>query len=856
MRPLRLSVRGFTAFREEQEIDFDGLDLFAIVGPTGSGKSSVLDAMTYALFGQVDRVDEKSTRQMISQGQPRLAVTLDFEVGRERFRVGRSMPRGAGATKIMVERWDGAEWRQAGDGADRVREANKLLERLVGLDFDGFTRSVLLPQGKFSAFMAGDAAERREILVDLLGLSLFERMGKRARQQAKEARDKAQWKEESVTTQYPDATAEALEAAQVAAAAAGERVAALGEAAKRVRAIAERWRAVAEEAGQLEACAGEAADLSLAAARHAEALGLLAGRAATADEVLRDAERVNKQATETAAAAVKARREAEELWGSAGVIVEAREKARRLAAVEAEAATRRTRSEAAESALPAATAAVSAAESVLQEAHAEAERLGAEREAADARLNEVRHAHAVADVVTGLKVGDDCPVCGEPLTALPKAPGAAALRQTERAEREARQAAEAGAKRAGEAEGELQRARDRLERAERDAESAREEVARCLGEATELRAALAGVFDGQLPEDPAAALDYRASEVERLVAEEASTSKRAADAERTLNEARGLSERLLGEAAAERAGLVALSVASIAERAGRVAADLDGPRSVELPPASRLAELAEGAASWAEALKDYGARLSMAARERAASGQGHVAEATLAAGGLVPEAPSLDALLQSVELAEREAIREHEQRKAEAERIDRDIKAVVELRRAASELRVRARLFSDLAKELQADRLIAFLQAEALRLLAVGGSTRLSSLSSGRYALAYEGDEFLVVDRWNGDETRSVRTLSGGETFLASLALALALAEQVSSLAVTEHASLDSLFLDEGFGTLDPETLDVVVEAIEQLGGDGRMVGVITHVRDLADRLPARLEVTKSPRGSTVRRAG
>src|SRR5438552_11529321 len=105
VRPLKLAVKGFTAFRDEQAVDFDGLDLFAIVGPTGSGKSSVLDAMTYALFGQVDRVDEKSTRQMISQGQPRLAVTLDFEVGRDRYRVTRSLPRG-GTTKIIVERWD------------------------------------------------------------------------------------------------------------------------------------------------------------------------------------------------------------------------------------------------------------------------------------------------------------------------------------------------------------------------------------------------------------------------------------------------------------------------------------------------------------------------------------------------------------------------------------------------------------------------------------------------------------------------------------------------------------------------------------------------------------------------------
>jgi exonuclease SbcC len=161
--------------------------------------------------------------------------------------------------------------------------------------------------------------------------------------------------------------------------------------------------------------------------------------------------------------------------------------------------------------------------------------------------------------------------------------------------------------------------------------------------------------------------------------------------------------------------------------------------------------------------------------------------------------------------------------------------------------------FDALAKELRADRVISFLQAEALQLLAAAGSERLATLSSDRFHLAFEDDEFFVVDTWNGEERRSVRTLSGGETFLASLALALALSEQVRSLSVSEKARIDSLFLDEGFGTLDPESLEVVVDAIEQLGGDGRMVGVITHVQELAIRLPARIEVEKSPRGSRLK---
>src|SRR5204862_6050321 len=113
--------------------------------------------------------------------------------------------------------------------------------------------------------------------------------------------------------------------------------------------------------------------------------------------------------------------------------------------------------------------------------------------------------------------------------------------------------------------------------------------------------------------------------------------------------------------------------------------------------------------------------------------------------------------------------------------------------------------------------------------------------------LGEKSRDFAVVDHRNADEVRSVRTLSGGETFLASLALALALSERVAELAADGAVRLEALFLDEGFGTLDADTLDVVASAIENLGAGGRMVGIVTHVRELAERVQLRFEVTKGP---------
>ena len=106
-----------------------------------------------------------------------------------------------------------------------------------------------------------------------------------------------------------------------------------------------------------------------------------------------------------------------------------------------------------------------------------------------------------------------------------------------------------------------------------------------------------------------------------------------------------------------------------------------------------------------------------------------------------------------------------------------------------------------------------------------------------------------------GRRPRSVKTLSGGETFLTSLALALALAERLADLAAGAHGheALESLFVDEGFGALDTEeTLETVVQAIEALQAHDRLVGIVTHLTPLAERMPAQIRVRKAPEGSRV----
>jgi exonuclease SbcC len=188
---------------------------------------------------------------------------------------------------------------------------------------------------------------------------------------------------------------------------------------------------------------------------------------------------------------------------------------------------------------------------------------------------------------------------------------------------------------------------------------------------------------------------------------------------------------------------------------------------------------------------------------------------------------------------------------------------IAERRAAAAGLAARQRTAQEeqqvahlLGNLLQARQFPQWLVSEALDELVAAASTTLEALSGGQFNLTHDKGDLFVIDRTDADARRSVRTLSGGETFQASLALALALSSQISALAAAGAARLDAIFLDEGFGTLDPETLEVVAATLEALAEGDRMVGVVTHVAALAERVPVRFRVARNAVTSTVTREG
>ncbi|PAD89184.1 ATP-dependent dsDNA exonuclease [Niallia circulans] len=190
---------------------------------------------------------------------------------------------------------------------------------------------------------------------------------------------------------------------------------------------------------------------------------------------------------------------------------------------------------------------------------------------------------------------------------------------------------------------------------------------------------------------------------------------------------------------------------------------------------------------------------------------------------------------------------------------------VIEINRQVKDLENQYKLVGhlyDISRGQNAQRITfeRYVLASFLDEILLQANSRLNKMTSGRYQLVRKSDrskgnvqsglELLVFDQYTGQE-RHVKTLSGGESFKASLALALGLCDVVQNFA--GGISLETMFIDEGFGTLDPESLDQAIETLMDIQNSGRLVGVISHVPELKDRMEIRLEVIAGQTGSTTR---
>lgn len=350
MRPIRLVIQGLRSYRERQEIDFQALTehgLFGIFGPTGSGKSTILDAITLALFGSATRAS-RNAQGTVNPLEARMEIVFEFEIGagarRRRYRVERAFKRGNNPLSVTttacrlleIENLDGDS-----PGlvmvAEGTREVDAAIEGILGLKEEDFTRAVVLPQGQFAEFLHLSGADRGKMLERLFGL---ERYGKKLSEKVSQRLTQASQEVgqlEAALAEVGDASEEALERARAALAEATsalqaaeaerrhaeahlrelERVAELDAERRQAEAEADRLRDRAEEMARLEerlsrhrrAAALMPLVTSWEEAR--EAVARAEARAAAAGEALREAEARAEEAARAEREAA-ARREAEE----------------------------------------------------------------------------------------------------------------------------------------------------------------------------------------------------------------------------------------------------------------------------------------------------------------------------------------------------------------------------------------------------------------------------------------------------------------------------------------------------------------------------------------------------------------
>lgn len=155
-------------------------------------------------------------------------------------------------------------------------------------------------------------------------------------------------------------------------------------------------------------------------------------------------------------------------------------------------------------------------------------------------------------------------------------------------------------------------------------------------------------------------------------------------------------------------------------------------------------------------------------------------------------------------------------------------------------------ILKDLNKLFEGKKFVEFIAKKQLAYIAADASSRLKDMSYGRYALELDDTDFVIRDDYYGGTRRSPKTLSGGETFMASLCLALALSAKIQ---LKNKSSLEFFFLDEGFGTLDLNSLDTVMDSLIKLQSQKIKVGVISHVEEMKSRIPIKLVVTQANQG-------
>ena len=877
MKPIQLVLSAFGPYVERTVIDFSALGeegLFLIAGDTGAGKTTIFDAISFALYGEASGGKEKRKSRSFHSDyvsdQTETYVELTFRHRGETWWIRRNLEYQRPAKKKK----DGMETttRQAADAQMRnedtgeeilrMDDVNRRVRELLGLTQDQFTQTVMIAQGDFLKILTASSDDRKKLFRDLFHTNLYVDLQSRLQEKNRACADEQKALEQVILSaegkidpeaefaereillsycgqiQHTDALCALLarlieqeKAAQEQARAQkkeaadqiGALIAAVTEGERVNRDFADweskKARLAALTAGQGEIDAQRAA---LAAARRAQQL--------ETDEALMRRTRRDMDAQRAALSDAQAALEQAEkaLTETETRMKEAESRGGEIHALLAQAKQM-------EDCLPV-LGEVERLKAALDTQKRELQRLTADSSRAQAAYTAAQNSYYLSQaglLARELKAGQPCPVCGSTAHPCP----AQITPETV-----TRQALEQAAKR-----------RETAEKAQSDA-------------ATRLAANRAALDER---EDRLRALKIGMDETrQRLAARIDAAHQAAADRQREIDAARSAYQAL------DKRKTAAQSAVDAAQKQ-LAALEKDLRAQTEAFEQKRAAHGFEDEASYRLA-KRTNADIERLDREirnydeqkRTLAAQTHELEEKLSGRQRTDlaalqnrRAAALDRQAKA-ENAEKAMVRKltlHES----AEREIRQANAAIQKKRGKWQIiqelytccagiaagNPRAKLTFE-----------AYVQQYYFRFVVAAANKRLTRLTDGMFTLrvmreaanrvSQSGLDLEVLDRSTG-QARDVSTLSGGESFLASLALALGLSDAVQSQ--SGQIRMDAMFIDEGFGSLDENALRSSIDVLLELADGKRLIGIISHVQELEERIDKQIVVTKTPNGSTVR---
>jgi exonuclease SbcC len=872
MKPLFLSFSGLNSYRQKQDIDFTQLTaggIFGIFGPTGAGKSTVLDAITLALYGKVDRARNKA-QGIINLSENRCLVDFTFALAGKKYLVQRVLEREK--DKQFSAKTKSCRLYCVDDDevlAEQSREVSEQIEQLLGMDFERFSQAVILPQGKFDAFLRLDPGDRANFLEQLFHLHEYgDNLSRKARNLLAFYREQKSLAQ-SRFDMMADCSEEKIEVSRRLQEEKRQALQVTQNSLKQLQKSLQKWRLLADKAQQLQKTQQEwqklvaqkdemeASANKLSQAKKAQSLGPLikdaqdlVKKSKNLAQQLQSLRQEEQSAQEAAAAAHKRLQAAESVLenGRKDILIAIDKLANLLDEEQNHGQLQQAiaRQEAAlqplladehnmlqkQAGLQQALVTIATAEDDLCRLKDD---LYEKWQQADANWRQQQKHNMAAFLATGLNPGQPCPVCGsshhpQPYRGAAADDGLQQLQDLVQKLQENWQVAQQKWQQKGQqhkkAQQDLLILHNELASLRQQLQAAQAALHEQKNQQSQLAARLQEAGGGHSISRQKSLLENRLQDWQKEETKARTEQKERQDmlvkVQNDYARKQALYEDVLSSLDLCKADLLRQATDS-GFQSGTAAqkALLDGAEMILLEK-----ELTD----YYDELKGKDSRMRELCSEL--EGSLYDDEKLFAAEAAVKEQESRErSLVGDLALAEEN----YNRLLAQQEEWQK-------LRQDMAEFARKEELAARLAKLLQGRAFVNFLARGQLQRLLAAASETLAQLSNHRYLLEIFDDDrnsdFMMVDNYNGGGRRPVSTLSGGEIFLVSLSLALALSARIQM----QGAPLEFFFLDEGFGTLDPQKLEMVMEALEMLPSAKRQVGIISHVQELRNRLPRYLE--------------